>query len=93
MTLADGVVLLNSGSTFAAVRSVFLSGMAREKVLLNAGEKMSAFFIGGNPRLKNERVIFTGNDRYRLNTTCSGSVHLQISFMSKDFAENGVNCG
>ena len=44
----------------------------------SAGQRFSSFFVGGNPRLKMEEVIYTPGDRFRLHTTSSGTVHLQL---------------
>uniref|UniRef100_A0A7S0VBP4 B9 domain-containing protein 2 n=1 Tax=Polytomella parva TaxID=51329 RepID=A0A7S0VBP4_9CHLO len=57
------------------------------------GEKIRSFFLGGNPRLRAEEVVFTPQDRYRLRTTTSGLVHLSLSLMFKDFGKNHVQTG
>lgn len=54
---------------------------------------MVAFFGGGRPRLVDESVAYTGNDRFRLSTVSSGTVHVQVGCMTRDFAANGVAVG
>ena len=56
----------------------------------SAGERFSAFFLGGHPRLKAEEVIHTPGDRFRLSTSTSGIVHLELSLVMKDFEANHV---
>eukprot|EP00892_Ulva_mutabilis_P003288 jgi/Ulvmu1/1330/UM011_0058.1 len=56
-----------------------------------AMERFSAFFVGGRPRLLDESVAYSGTDRFRLNTVCSGSVHVRIGCLLRDFAQNGVS--
>ena len=59
----------------------------------STGERIAAFFLGGNPRLKYEEVVHTPGDRFRLRTTASGTVMVQIGIIMKDFAENHVHVG
>ncbi|GAX75422.1 hypothetical protein CEUSTIGMA_g2866.t1 [Chlamydomonas eustigma] len=59
----------------------------------SAWQRFSSFFIGGNPRLKVEEVIHTPGDRFRLHTTSTGTVHLDISLLMKDFERNHVHMG
>lgn len=58
-----------------------------------AGERVTAFFIGGAPRLRHEEVIYTPGDRFRLQTTARGVVHLQLGILMKDFEKNNVQLG
>lgn len=57
------------------------------------GERLAAFFLGGNPRLKYEELIHTPGDRFRLNTVASGVVQLQLGVVVKDFERNHVHFG
>lgn len=42
------------------------------------GERVSAFFIGGNPRLVSEETVHSPGDRFRLQTVARGVVQLQL---------------
>mmetsp|Transcript_18836 Transcript_18836/g.52535 ORF Transcript_18836/g.52535 Transcript_18836/m.52535 type:complete len:178 (+) Transcript_18836:224-757(+) len=59
----------------------------------NLGERMSAHFVGGGPRLKLEEVVFTAGDRFRLQTTAGGIVHLELCVVAKDFERHNVHFG
>lgn len=54
---------------------------------------MAAFFLGGNPRLKFEEVVYMPGDRFRLNTVASGVVQLRLGVLVKDFEYNHVQFG
>ena len=43
-----------------------------------AAERLSAFFVGGRPRLKFEEVIHQPGDRFRLQTKAAGVVRLRL---------------
>jgi B9 domain-containing protein 2 len=58
----------------------------------SVSERISSFFLGGQPRLKLEEVVHSGGDRFRLQTTTAGLVHLQLSVVMKDFAAHHVKC-
>eukprot|EP00741_Cyanophora_paradoxa_P008346 tig00001299_g8073.t1 len=53
-------------------------------------ERFSAFFIGGNPQLKHEEYVTSGSDRFRLKTIATGTVHLKIGVLTKNFEKFGV---
>ena len=55
-----------------------------------AMEKITAFFVGGAPRLKHEDIVYSPGDRYRLMTRSTGLVHVQFQIVLKDFAKYGV---
>ncbi|MEW5317051.1 MAG: hypothetical protein WDW38_008382 [Sanguina aurantia] len=59
----------------------------------SAGERIAAFFLGGNPRLKLEEVIHTPGDRFRLQTSAAGVIHLSLGVIMKDFQRNHVQVG
>jgi B9 domain-containing protein 2 len=42
------------------------------------GERITAFFVGGAPRLRVEDVVYSPGDRFRLQTVSGGVVHLQL---------------
>ncbi|KAJ9508679.1 hypothetical protein QJQ45_027970 [Haematococcus lacustris] len=44
----------------------------------STGERIAAFFVGGNPRLRLEEVVHSPGDRFRLQTVSGGVVHLQL---------------
>mmetsp|Transcript_28035 Transcript_28035/g.72120 ORF Transcript_28035/g.72120 Transcript_28035/m.72120 type:complete len:178 (+) Transcript_28035:349-882(+) len=58
-----------------------------------AGDRFSAYFIGGAPRLKVEEVIFTAGDRFRLQTAATGVVHVELNVVTKDFERHNVVFG
>jgi len=53
-------------------------------------ERVSAFFIGGSPRLKLEEVVHTPGDRFRLQTVSGGVIHLELGIVLKDFSKYNV---
>jgi len=55
-----------------------------------AAEKLSAFFVGGRPRLKFEEVIHQPGDRFRLQTKAAGVVRLRLGVCVKDFDKYNV---
>ncbi|KAJ9510479.1 hypothetical protein QJQ45_015945 [Haematococcus lacustris] len=54
----------------------------------STGERIAAFFVGGNPRLKLEEVVHSPGDRFRLQTVSGGVVHLQLA-KGKEYPELG----
>jgi hypothetical protein len=42
------------------------------------GERITQWFIGGAPRLRSEEVVYSPGDRFRLQTTAAGTVHVHI---------------
>ena len=61
--------------------------------LQRAVEKMAAFFAAGRPRLIDESVVHCGSDRFRLSTVCSGTVHVRLGCVTRDFRQNGISAG
>jgi B9 domain-containing protein 2 len=53
-------------------------------------EKLTAFFVGGRPRLKFEEVIHSPGDRFRLQTRAAGVIKLQLGVCVRDFAKYAV---
>lgn len=58
----------------------------------SAGERLASFFIGGAPRLKVEEVVFTPGDRFRLQTTSGGVIHLQLGALAVHTVACSVLC-
>ena len=56
-----------------------------------AAERLSAFFVGGRPRLKFEEVIHQPGDRFRLQTKAAGVVRLRLGVCVKDFDKYNVS--
>uniref|UniRef100_A0A061RH44 B9 domain-containing protein 2 n=1 Tax=Tetraselmis sp. GSL018 TaxID=582737 RepID=A0A061RH44_9CHLO len=57
------------------------------------GERITAHFVGGGPRLKREEVVYSTEDRFRLQTTAAGVVHLELNVVAKDFDRHNVSFG
>ncbi|XP_014284548.1 B9 domain-containing protein 2 isoform X1 [Halyomorpha halys] len=53
-------------------------------------DKFTEYFIGGGPQLRSPEVIFSGADRFRLNTEPMGSVILELNVIQKNFQKYGV---
>ena len=53
-------------------------------------EKLTAFFVGGRPRLKFEEGIHSPGDRFRLQTRAAGVIKLQLGVCVRDFAKYAV---
>ncbi|XP_077192705.1 B9 domain-containing protein 2 [Paroedura picta] len=53
-------------------------------------EQISQRFVGGGPQLLNSDLIYTGGDRYRLQTSAMGTVHLQLAVLLRNFDRYGV---
>lgn len=53
-------------------------------------DKFTEYFIGGGPQLRAPEVIFSGTDRFRLNTEPMGTVHLELNIIQKNFKKYGV---
>ena len=50
-------------------------------------------FLGTTPRLKNESLIVSGDDRKTLRTKSSGVVHFTLGIITKEFDKMGVATG
>ena len=55
-------------------------------------DSYKAFFVGGNPRLKNDFVVHKPGERFLLQTGSRGMVHVALGVVAKDFARNHVHC-
>ncbi|CAG5132914.1 unnamed protein product [Candidula unifasciata] len=55
-------------------------------------ESVSQFFLGGGPHLKNPDLIYSGADRYRLQTVAMGTVHLRLGIILRNFDKFGIEC-
>ncbi|XP_069677121.1 B9 domain-containing protein 2-like isoform X1 [Periplaneta americana] len=50
------------------------------------------YFLGGGPQLKNPDLVYSGNDRYRLQTETMGTVHLELGVILRNFDKYGIEC-
>ncbi|XP_026544125.1 B9 domain-containing protein 2 [Notechis scutatus] len=55
-------------------------------------EQLSQCFVGGGPQLISSDLIYTGGDRYRLQTCAMGTVHFQLAVLLRNFDRYGVEC-
>lgn len=55
-------------------------------------EQVSQCFVGGGPQLKNPDLIYSGADRYRLNTIAMGDVHMNLGVILRNFDKYGIEC-
>lgn len=53
-------------------------------------DEVTQFFLGGGPQLKNADIIFTGSDRYRLQTETMGKVYFELGVMLRNFHKYGI---
>ena len=49
--------------------------------------------MGTTPRLKNESLIVSGDDRKTLRTKASGAVHFSLGIIEREFDKMGVSTG
>jgi B9 domain-containing protein 2 len=56
-------------------------------------EEAATFFLGGTPQLRNDDVVVSEGDRFRLRTVTMGTVHAELTIMTKDFSQTGVKLG
>ncbi|KAI8475833.1 MAG: B9 domain-containing protein [Monoraphidium minutum] len=59
----------------------------------SALERVTAFFVGGAPRLRAEEVVHSPGDRFRLQTAAAGVVHVRLGVIMREFERNGVATG
>ncbi|XP_071749350.1 B9 domain-containing protein 2 [Lepeophtheirus salmonis] len=58
-----------------------------------SSETLATFYLGGGHRLKNpDLLLSSGNDRFRLTTTASGLVTIDLSLILRHFSKFGVEC-
>ena len=55
-------------------------------------EEMSSAFLGGGPQLKSPDIIYNGADRFKLRTKAMGTIHLELSIITRNFERYGVEC-
>ncbi|XP_022184281.2 B9 domain-containing protein 2 isoform X3 [Nilaparvata lugens] len=53
-------------------------------------DEFMQYFLGGGPQLRAPDVIYSGNDRYRLQTQTMGSVHFQLGIILRNFHKFGI---
>lgn len=46
--------------------------------------------MGGGPELVQESVIYSSSNRYRLRTVAAGTVHFNVSLITRNFDKFGV---
>lgn len=46
--------------------------------------------MGGGPELNQETLIYSSQDRLRLRTQASGTVHLKLGIIMRNFEKYGV---
>ena len=51
---------------------------------------MLAFFLGGSPHLKEDSLVYNVTDRQRMRTTSTGTVHLRLGVILRNFDKHGV---
>jgi B9 domain-containing protein 2 len=61
------------------------------KIVGNLKDKCLSFFLGINPALKNDNILFEGSERSCLKTEKTGVVYLDIRVVLKDFSKNGIH--
>ena len=50
----------------------------------------TAFFMGGGPELTQDAVVYSSRDRQRLRTEASGTVHIKLGVVLRNFDKFGV---
>jgi hypothetical protein len=58
----------------------------------NLRDQFVQYFLGGGPQLNNPDLVYSGNDRYRLQTETMGVVHLELGVILRNFDKYGVEC-
>lgn len=53
-------------------------------------EQLLQIFVGGGPQLCDPNVIYSGTDRYRLQTIARGTVDLELGIILRNFEKFGV---
>lgn len=53
-------------------------------------EQLAQMFVGGGPQLRSPDLIYSGADRYRLNTEAMGTVELELGVILRHFDKYGV---
>ncbi|XP_064094912.1 B9 domain-containing protein 2-like [Macrobrachium nipponense] len=56
----------------------------------NLTEEFRRVFLGGGPQLLSTEFIHSAMERYRLHTIPSGSVHLELGVILRNFEKHGV---
>lgn len=46
--------------------------------------------MGGGPQLKIPDLIYSGSDRYRLQTIAMGVVHIEVGIILRNFKKYGI---
>lgn len=56
-------------------------------------ERIRSYFVGGGLVLRNSDIIFSGPDRYKLNTVAMGTIHMKLGIILRNFDKFGIECG
>uniref|UniRef100_A0A3B3HXR8 B9 domain-containing protein 2 n=2 Tax=Oryzias latipes TaxID=8090 RepID=A0A3B3HXR8_ORYLA len=54
-------------------------------------EQITQMFVGGGPQLRSPDLIYSGADRYRLQTEAMGTVELELGVIMRHFDKYGVD--
>lgn len=60
------------------------------KPLGNLQDKITSLFTGESLKLTNEQVIFSGDERFKLQTETKGKITLQLFVVMKNFDKFGI---
>ena len=55
-------------------------------------DQVTEWFLGGSAQLRKTDVVYTGADRYNLQTVAMGKVHLKLGVILRNFDKFGVEC-
>ena len=55
-----------------------------------ASDQVSTFFLGGNPEIAYKNMVLSGNDRFGLQCLSTGTLHVRVGVITKDFNLHGV---
>lgn len=56
----------------------------------NLRERFVQYFLGGGPQLKYPDLVFSANDRYKLNTEAMGVVTFEVTVILRNFHKFGI---
>ena len=55
-------------------------------------DQLAEYFLGGASQLRKTDVVYTGADRYNLQTAAMGKVHFNLGIVLRNFDKFGVEC-
>lgn len=53
-------------------------------------EEFFRYFLGGGPQLRMPDLVYSGTDRYKLQTVTAGIVHIEIGIVLRNFRKYGI---